>query len=209
MVRKLIVSLAVFACFSASAASAEEHIGLGVHIGAHHDVGNFSDQNPSAMTDPQNSLLLGFSFKANIGFVFLRTGFDYSYVLNRGKVLENSDTVASYSIKYVCVPGFLGFRFPVRERGEFYMGAGMAYFITSGDVKLASGASEDISAISYGYGIITGIEFKLLPEVRLYMEWEYFDARSDAQVQTTGSWKNYYVDYTGHRVLLGVMYYLL
>jgi opacity protein-like surface antigen len=191
-------------------AAAGENLGLGVHVGAHHNVGALTDQSPAAMTDPQNSLLLGFSLKVNMSFFFLRTGFDTTFTMNDGEVLEGSDQIESYSIQYVVVPGFAGFRFPIRDRGEMYMGAGMAYFIADGEVTVA-GASEDVSAINRGYGLLAGVEYRLLPDVHFYMEWQYYDAHSEAlaKTQTSYTWDNYYLDYSGHRILLGVMYYML
>jgi opacity protein-like surface antigen len=190
---------------------ANDVLGLGIHLGAHHNVGYVNEQDTSVLTDPQNSMLLGLALKVNAAFFFIRTGFDTTFLLNQGEVLENSGQVEKYKLNYVAIPLFLGLRFPVKDRGEFYMGGGMAYFLGSGEVTLTSGATEDISAVNYGYGFITGVQFIVLPDVRFYMEWEYFEARSEAvlKTQTANAWDNFYIDYTGHRIILGVMYYLL
>ncbi|HON78869.1 MAG TPA: outer membrane beta-barrel protein [Spirochaetota bacterium] len=200
----------IFLCLPVSL-RADDIFGLGIHLGAQHNVGYVGDQDSSMLTDPQNSMLLGLAVKVNASFFFIRTGFDTTFLLNQGKVVENSSQIEKYKINYVAVPFFLGLRFPIRDRGEFYMGGGMAYFLGSGEVTLTTGATEDISSVNYGYGFITGIQFSVLPDVRFYMEWEYFDARSGAVLKTQGAyaWDNFYIDYTGHRILLGVMYYLL
>lgn len=212
--RIIITALILCAAFSAPA-SAEGMLGLGVHLGAHHDVGNMSNQDRNFLYDPQNSMLVGFSFKANMNFLFFRTGCDASMMLNRGNGLDNgtpTPPVIEYaSFSYLAIPGFLGIRYPLKDVGEFYMGAGVAYFIGTGEVKLTAAASaEDIEAIALGYGFVTGIEFKLHQLLNLYMEWEYYDARSDPVMKTgTTTWKDLHIDFSGHRVLLGAMYYLL
>ncbi len=189
---------------------AHDIVGLGAHVGVHHDVGNLSNQNRSISLDPQNSLLVGFSFKLNAYFFFLRTGCDAAFVINRGNVLDGSDKIEHSSFSYLALPLFAGFRFPLKEAGEFYMGAGPAYFIGQGTIELDGGPSEDVETLSLGYGFVTGIEFKLLKLIRLYIEWEYFDARSEPVMNTEGgSYDNFHLDFSGHRILLGVIYYII
>jgi opacity protein-like surface antigen len=189
-------------------------LGIGVHLGAQHDVGNLSNQGGSFLYEPQNSMLMGFSFKANMSFLFFRTGCDVSMMINRNQGLDSTavDGVEYASFSYLAVPGFIGIRYPLKNAGEFYMGAGVAYFIGTGEVKLvASAESEDVDAIALGYGFVTGIEFQLLPFLHLYMEWEYFDARSDPVMKSDAAlaWKDLHIDFSGHRILVGAMYYLL
>ena len=191
--------------------AAQEIIGIGVHLGAHHDVGNLSGQDNNILHDPQNSLLAGFSLKANMAFLFFRTGCDVSMLANRSNVYDDTPVIEHSSLSYLSLPAFLGVRYPLKDIGELYMGAGMAYFIGTGEVKLAASATaDDVEAIALGYGFVTGIEFKLLQFLNLYMEWEYFDVRSDPVLTTAGStWDDFYIDFSGHRILVGAMYYLL
>jgi len=190
---------------------AQDFLGLGAHLGAHHDVGNMTNQNRSISQDPQNSLLVGFSFKANMYFLFFRTGCDASLTMNRGNVLDGSDEIEYSSFSYLTLPAFAGLRFPLKEAGEFYMGAGIVYFIGQGEIMLDGASSaEDVEAIALGYGLVTGIEFKLLQLLRLYMEWEYFDARSEPVMKTEGNtYDDFHMDFSGHRILIGVMYYII
>jgi opacity protein-like surface antigen len=210
--RILLVTL-VFAAAFASSARADQNFGVGIHVGAHHNVGNMDSYDPSMQIKPQTSFLLGCAFKANLGFFFMRAGVDTSFVFSKGEVLEPSstDTVTSYEIQYSQVPFFAGLRFPVQDVGEFYLGGGGAYLLATGTVKHP--AKEEISATAIGYGFLAGMQLTLTPNVRLYMEWEYIDARSApvlaTQVAPADNWKNLYIDFTGHRILLGAMYYLL
>ena len=209
---KIKIALSVFflLILTVSPSFAQDMLGLGVHLGVHHDVGNPSGQDPDLIYEPQNSLLLGFSFKINMHFLFLRTGFDTAFLVNKAKVHETSGSIESSSYKYIVVPAFIGIRYPLRNIGEFYMGAGVAYFLGTGNVTPLAGSREDVDATASGYGFITGIEFKFFPSIHLYMEWEYFDSRSEAELNTAGeSWDNYHVDFSGHRILLGAMYYII
>lgn len=209
----IILTALILAIAFSSPLAAEEVLGLGVHLGLHHDVGNISNQDRNILQDPQNSMLAGFSFKLNLSIFFIRTGCDISSQINRGNVLDSTppSAIEYTSLSYICLPGFLGIRYQLKDVGEFYMGAGMAYFLGAGEVKLAASATaEEVDASAYGYGLVTGIEFKLLQFLHLYMEWQYFDARSDPVLNTgAGTWKDYYVDFSGHRILIGAMYFLL
>jgi hypothetical protein len=88
---------------------------------------------------------------------------------------------------------------------------GPAYHIGEFTYKLAASASsDDTMVITLGYGFVTGIEFKLLSFAHVFMEWQYHDARSEAEINTEGNtYNDYHVDFSGHRILLGAMYYLL
>ncbi len=210
MSRIILTTMILWACFSGFL-YADDILGIGVHLGGQHDVGKLSDQESGMQTDPQNNLLAGISLKANMSFVFLRTGIDTTFLLNKGKVYEDSSQIKTSKLEYTAIPGFLGLRFPVKDMGEFYMGGGAAYFLGSGQIVMADGTKEEINTTALGYGFITGIEFTLVSSMKIYMEWEYIDARSGAvmKTQTTYGWKNLHIDYTGHRILFGVMYYLI
>ncbi len=213
MSRKLLAIAVILISCAASAARAEEYFGVGFHVGGQQDVGNLSSYNPGFQTEPQVSYILGFAFKANYKYLFLRTGIDTAFAINDGEVLENSDAandpVTKYRINYTGVPLFFGLNFPVQDTGHFYLGGGAAYFLGTGSVT-HGGTKEDIEAAAYGFGFIAGIQLNLTAAVRLYMEWEYLDARSGAVLNTNSNetWKNMYIDFTGHRILLGLMYYV-
>ncbi|MCU0844683.1 MAG: outer membrane beta-barrel protein [Spirochaetes bacterium] len=212
--RLLTACCAIVVFLVPSSARAQQYLGVGFHVGAHHDVGNMSSYNSGFEIEPQTSCILGVSFKANLDFLFLRTGVDIAFPLTGGDVLENSDPtdpVEKYSISYTGLPLFLGINFPVFDIGEFYLGGGIAYFLATGTVT-HGGTEDDISASALGFGFIAGMQLRLTAATRLYMEWEYIDARSGATMNTSAApatWDNLYIDFTGHRILLGIMYYAM
>ncbi len=195
------------------ASSRAEYFGVGIHVGAHHNVGNLDSYDPTMQIKPQTDILVGCAFKTNLKFFFIRAGIDTTFLFTKGEVLEpstNGDTTAEYRIQYSQVPCFAGLNFPVQDIGEFYMGGGIAYLLATGSVK--HGTKEDISASALGYGFLCGMQLNITSFIKLYMEWEYIDARSKPMMATQPSvstWKNMYVDFTGHRMLIGAMYYLL
>jgi opacity protein-like surface antigen len=210
MTKKLVSIVAILLLYGVNAAHAREYVGVGIHVGAHHDVGNISSD-PSVKVDPQNNSLIGFSLKINMGALFLRSGVDTTFLINQGDILENTAEIDYYQIHYTAIPAFMGFAFPIQDIGEFYMGGGMAYFIGSGKIKSSVSGKEDIQTSAYGFGVIAGIQLNIVSSIKLYMEWEYLDGRSEpiTKTQSTYDWDNFYVDFTGHRILLGIMYYLI
>lgn len=203
----------------ASPLMADRNIGVGLHLGGHHNTGNIDSFYQGAQVDPQNSLFVGISFKFAAPFAFLRTGADTSFVLNKGNILEDtslsggsSEGLDTYELNYTMVPLFAGLRFPLQNRGVFYLGGGGAYFLGTGEVKSeASGTSESITATALAFGFISGMQLHITDTISLYMEWEYLNGRSKPVTQTssTSTYENFYVDYTGHRLQLGMMYYIL
>ena len=197
-----------------SYAAAQRNLGVGFHVGAHHDVGNMTSYNSQFEVEPQTSYIVGVSFKANLDFLFLRTGVDIAFPLIEGDVLENGDAtdpIEKYSIGYTGLPLFVGVNFPVFDIGEFYLGGGIAYFLATGTVT-HGGTEDTISATALGFGFIAGMQLHVSAKIRLYMEWEYIDARSGASMNTAAAqtaWDNLYIDFSGHRILLGVMYYAM
>lgn len=193
--------------------SAEEYLGLGFHVGLHHNVGNMGSQNPGIKIDPQNNYFLGFTFKSNFGPAFIKFGADTTFLINRGKVLDNSnEEISSVKIHYLSVPLFAGFNYQVLDIGKFYMGPGVSYFMARGSINSATAPlSDDISATAWGVGFVSGIELNLTQYTRFYFEWRYFSGSSEPvqQTQSTYDWYDFSVDFTGHRILLGFMYYLI
>jgi opacity protein-like surface antigen len=213
MIKRVILNvLAVTFCFS-SIAAADDYFSVGIHLGLQHDVGNLDSYDSSIQSDPQNNYFLGISFKTNFSFIFARFGADTTFLINRGKVYESSgnEKIEYSKIHYVSLPFFLGYNFKVQDVGNFYMGPGLSYFIARGTVTTSTGISEDINASGWGYGFIAGIEYKLSSKLDFYFEWEYLNGRSGPVVGTQSgyTWENFYVDFTGHRFVLGIRYYLI
>ncbi len=209
-----VLSCLIAASFlSAAPLGAGGTIGAGIHLGAHYDVGMVGSYNPDFKVNPQLNFLAGFALKAGYRFLFLRTGIDTATAVNKGRVMDNAastgstDLIQSYKITYTTIPCFAGFAFLIHDVGEFYLGGGAAYILGRGNVT--SSARRSFKTEAFGPGLIAGVQFSLTPSFRLYMEWEYIDARSGAAVntQTAIGWKNLYADFTGHRLLLGLMYY--
>ena len=209
MIKRIIIFSSVIIIYFTGFLQAEDNLGIGAHLGFHHNVGNLDSQYADIQIDPQNNYFLGFSFKTNFSFIFTRFGVDTTFLFNRGETLENSGDITSANIHYTSMPLFVGFNYRVLDTGSFYMGPGLSYFVARGTVKTAGG-SEDIDATGWGYGFITGIEYKLLSKISFYFEWEYLDGKSKPVIQSgTTAWDDFYVDYTGHRFILGFRYYLL
>ncbi|MCX7678328.1 MAG: hypothetical protein N2316_03835 [Spirochaetes bacterium] len=209
--RTLLVMVVLVFAFPEVLLFAQEFIGIGLHGGLQNDTGNLSNQYRTIEYEPQNSALVGFSFKINMHFIFVRTGCDVAFVLNKSQIEDSTSQIESYSLRYVDVPGFVGFRFPLREVGEFYMGTGVVYYI--GDVKyklITSESSSETLAFARGWSFVTGIEFRIIPFARLYMEWQYHDSRSEAVINTEGNtYNDHHIDFSGHRIFLGAMYYII
>ena len=204
----------------ASPLMAERIIGVGLHLGGQHNTGNIDSFYQYAQADPQNSMFVGVAFKFSAPFAFLRTGVDNSFAINKGNVLEDqsisgahtNEGLDTYQLSYTAIPAFVGLQFPLQDKGVFYLGGGIAYFLGTGKVKSeASGTSEDISATALAFGFISGMQLHLTRKISLYMEWEYLEGRSKpvAQTDSLSTYENFYVDYTGHRLQLGLMYFVL
>ncbi len=174
MIKRIIIyTFAIIICFS-NFVFAEDYLGVGAHLGFHHDVGNLESQYADIEIDPQNNYFLGFSFKTNFSFLFARFGADTTFLINRGEVLENSGDIAHAKIHYLSLPLFLGYNYKVLDLGNFYMGPGLSYFVARGSVtSRTTGLSDDISATGWGYGFMAGIEYKLSGKIDFYFEWEY------------------------------------
>jgi opacity protein-like surface antigen len=212
MIKRIIIFTFAIIIYFSNFLSAEDYIGLGAHLGFHHDVGNLESQNSDIQIDPQNNYFLGFSFKTNFSFLFARFGADTTFLINRGEVLENSSEITYAKIHYISMPLFIGYNYKILDLGNFYMGPGLSYFVARGHITSSNATlSKDISATGWGYGFIAGIEYRLSTKTDFYFEWEYLDGKSEPVLQSssTYNWKDFYVDFTGHRLILGVRYYLL
>ena len=218
MVKKAIIltTLAIVLHIGIVTGYAQRYAGIGIHLGAHHDVGDITTFYPDAKTDPQNSILFGIAVRLSVPYFFIRTGADTSFTLNKGKVLEDEAAVGvkSYNVKYAMIPFYAGLQFPLLDKGVFYLGGGISYFYGTGNVRLSDGSSKDIDATCLGTGFLAGIQLHITSSTSLYMEWMYVDAQSDPVITTTGTlnpngYEDLFINYGGHRIMLGVMYYVL
>ncbi len=212
MIRRTVICIfAMTICFS-DPGFAEDYVGIGAHLGLHHDVGNPDSYAPFIQIDPQNNYFIGFSFKTNIAFLFARFGADTTFLINRGEVLEDSNEIAYSKIHYISLPFFMGYNYKLLDIGNFYMGPGLSYFMARGRITSSvSGLSDDINATGWGFGFIAGIEYKVSFSLDFYFEWEYLNGKSEPvlQSQSTHNWNNFYVDFSGHRFIFGIRYYLI
>jgi opacity protein-like surface antigen len=208
-IKYIIFIFAVF--YNTSFAYAENYFSIGSHIGLQHNVGNPDSRDTSIQIDPQNNFLLGLSLKANYSFLFARSGADISYLINKGKVLENSSEIEYTKVYFLSVPLFLGYNFKILDIGNLYMGPGLSYFLARGKITSTSpGLSENVNATGWGFGFLTGIEYVLSAKLNFYFEWEYLNGQSKPFMRSSSS-RNYddvYIDFTGHRINFGIRYFL-
>ncbi len=212
MIKRIIILIFAVTVFLTDIALAEDLLGIGPHIGLHHNVGNPDSRDPSIQIEPQNNYFLGFSVKGNYSFLFARLGTDTSYLINKGKILENSSEIEYTKIYYLSFPFFIGYNFKVLDIGSLYMGPGFSYFLARGKISSSSaGLSEDINATGWGYGFITGIEYKLTAKIGFYFEWEYLDGKSKPIMRSSSTlnYKDLYIDFSGHRLIFGLRYFLI
>jgi opacity protein-like surface antigen len=211
--RKLLVNTILMLCLYPCTARAEQYLGVGFQLGMQHDVGNISSYNSKLETDPQNNFLIGLAIKADYKLLFLRTGVGTTILMNKGEVTgkndpTDTDTISQYRISYMDVPAYIGMNFPVQTVGEFYMGCGMNFFLATGSITHTS--KQDISAYAFGYGFILGMQININSIFRLYMEWTYTEGRTGPIMSTTtNAWKNFTIDFSGNRIVLGIMYYII
>lgn len=209
--KKIIIPILLSAMLLSPAILHANYIGVGLHVGTQYNVGNLNEYSNSIQYDPQINAIVGFSAKFDLKFFFIRPGVDLSFKMIDGKVLNSSSVIEKTKITYYAAPCFIGLNLPVKEIGTFYLGGGAAYMIAAGSIKLASVATAtEISNTGWGYGFISGINMSINNKLGLYMEWQYLEYMTDPIVQTgSHTWKDLAIDYSGHRISVGVIYYLL
>ena len=213
MIKRLFLYLLITFFSFSDIVKGEDFVSFGFHVGAQHNVGMLESYDPAIQIDPQNNYFLGISSKLNFAPLFIRFGIDIAFMINDGEVLENSSTeIESTKIQTISSPFFFGYNYHVLDIGNFYMGPGLSYIFGRGRIISKTPAlSDDINATSLAFGFVAGIEFELSPVFRFYFEWNYLDGRSEPvqQTQTTDNWDNFYIDFSGHRILFGVLYYII
>ena len=117
MIKRIFIYIFVCIFCYINTANAEDIVGFGLHIGAQNDVGNINSYDPDIQIYPQNNYFLGLSCKSNFVCLFVRSGVDTTFLINRGEVLEDSsDEIASIKIHYVSIPFFFGFNYLSRPK---------------------------------------------------------------------------------------------
>ncbi|HOQ11991.1 MAG TPA: hypothetical protein PK104_06485 [Spirochaetota bacterium] len=176
----------------------------GITIGYQNDVGNF-DEKSGASVDYQNNLSLGGIFKFDMGFVFFRSGVEYSYPIEKGKIRDGSIGNLEYTkIIFWEVPVYGGLNLTIRDYGSLYFGGGGSYIFGYGYVEGAS--KNKIDTQLFGTGFIAGIESEIFNDMSFLVEWEYMSVRS-SPVASTGTYKDVTIDYSGNRFRIGCIYH--
>lgn len=185
---------------------AEDKISAGLTGGYQYDVGSLSDKS-GIQADVQQNISAGLALKLDMTMLFLRTGVEYSYPFSKGQITNASaGNVLETEIIFTEVPVYAGINLPIRDFGLVYMGGGGSYIFGTGHVKTASG-NEKINEQLFGWGLIAGIESEIYSDASLLFEWEYMAARSSPAASTSALYDDYYIDYSGHRIRLGVIYH--
>lgn len=178
----------------------------GLYLGYQYDVGNLYEK--PLMAGFQQNVAAGGMFKIDLGLLFFRTGADFSYPAEKGRILKGSaGDVTGTEIWFVEVPVYGGINIPVRDYGLFYMGGGGSYIFGMGDVAVSTG-DKKINEQLFGWGFIAGIESVVTADISLFLEWEYMKVSSSPVASTgAGTYNDFSIDYTGSRYRLGVMYH--
>ncbi len=87
-------------------------------------------------------------------------------------------------------------------------------FTGTGNVRLSDGYLKISMQPVLVLDFLAGIQLHITSSTSLYMEWMYIDAQSDPVITTTGTlnpngYEDLFINYGGHRIMLGVMYYVL
>jgi opacity protein-like surface antigen len=211
IIKKIVLlPLLLLLFFRYSDINAGEYIGVGGHAGLQYDVGNLSGQK-GADFKGQHNVILGVTLKLDRDPLFFRTGADRTLLLAKGEVLNNSiGTLESVNIQYTSIPLYAGLNFRIRDRGKFYIGFGIVYIMGSGEVKTTA-EKVKINETDFGTGFLTGVQLRVGNNTRVFAEWEYISGRTKPVINTssTNTWKDFSVDYTGHRIYIGASYYIL
>ncbi len=203
---RLKITFCLFVILAALPAFPAGTISGGLYLGYQYDVGNLSGK--PVWADRQQNVSAGAMIKIDLGFLFFRSGADFSYPAESGALNNGSaGSVTGTDASFTEVPVYAGINIPVRDYGMFYMGAGGSYIFGTGNITTTSGR-ESINEQLFGYGFIAGIESAVTADFSLFLEWEYMTVSSSPVASTgAGPYDDYYMDYTGSRYRLGVMYH--
>ncbi len=211
LVKKIIlIPLLPFLISLSSGVNAGEYVGVGGYAGLQYDVGNLSGQK-GADFEGQHNAIAGVIMKLDRDPLFFRTGANRTFLIAEGKVLNNSmGTLESLNIQYTSIPLYAGLNFRIRDRGKFYIGFGVAFIMGSGEVKTTN-EKVKINENDFATGFMTGVQLRVGNNSRVFAEWEYLSGRTRPVINTstTNAWKDFSVDYSGHRIYIGASYYIL
>lgn len=203
MKRSILIIITVLLAQNALMAGGK--ISAGVSAGYQYDAGNFSERG-GVNADIGHNLSAGGVLKFDMGFIFFRSGCEYSYPVEKGKIDDGSaGDVKVTSLSFYEVPVYCGINLPVRGFGFFYLGGGGSYIFGTGYVKTAT--RNKISEQLFGWGFLAGIESEVYSDASVIFEWEYLAARSSPVASASGSYDDYCADYSGNRFRFGVIYH--
>lgn len=187
--------------------SAEDRLSAGFTAGYQYDVGMLSERS-GVQGKVQHNVSAGAILKLDMSRVFLRTGVDYSYPFDKGELVNGTaGDVLETEVAFIEVPVYGGINLPIRDFGAFYLGGGGSYIFGTGSVKTTTG-DVDINEQLFGYGFLAGIESEIYSDASLIIEWEYMAAKSSPVASTgAGTYDDYTIDYSGHRIRFGVIYH--
>lgn len=187
------------------ATMAEGKISAGITAGYQHDTGNLSEKSGTG-ADVEQNLSAGVIFKLDMGFLFFRSGCEYSYPVERGRTPNRyTGDMIETSLSFYEVPVYAGLNIPVRGYGFFYLGGGGSYIFGTGYVK--TDRKFRINEQLFGYGFLTGVESEIYNDASFIFEWEYMSAGSSPVASASGVYDDYCADYTGSRFRIGVIYH--
>ena len=185
---------------------AESKVSAGISAGYQYDTGRLAERN-GINADVQQNVSIGAAFKFDMSFLFFRSGVEYSYPIEKGKVSDGSaGALTETSLSFYEVPVFGGLNIPLRDYGSFYIGGGGAYIFGTGSVRTTSG-NTGINEQLFGWGFLAGVESEIYSGASLFMELEYVAARTSPVVSASGTYDDFYADYSGHRFRFGVLYH--
>lgn len=202
--KKIIIILLLF---TANILYAEDKLSAGGTFGYQYDAGMLSEK-MGIQGKVQQNVSTGIVIKLDINRIFLRTGIEYSYPLQKGKISYYSTTglVEGTAISFMEAPVYAGINLVIRDLGAFYMGGGGSYIFGSGYVKTSTGKKK-INEQLFGYGMIAGIQYEIYSNASLLFEWEYMAARTSPVASTSGTYDDYSIDYSGQRIRFGAIYH--
>ncbi len=180
-------------------------ISAGVTAGYQYDTGNLAEK-AGIDADVEQNVSAGAVLKFDMGFLFFRSGVEYSCPVEKGEISDGSaGFVKETSLSFYEVPVYGGINLPVRGYGFFYLGGGGSYIFSTGSVK--TDKNNRISEQLFGWGFIAGIESEIYSNASLIFEWEYMSAVGSPVASASGTYDDYCIDYTGSRYRFGVIYH--
>ena len=86
----------------------------GLYLGYQYDVGNLSEK--PVDYDLQQNVAIGGMLRIDLGMLFFRTGADFSYPFEKGRIRNSSaGDVTKTEVWFIEVPVYAGLDIPVRD----------------------------------------------------------------------------------------------